>query len=493
MSDPIFGIGIERIDNEPRPATDAEMAIIGLVVVAPDADPAKVPLNDPIYGLSNDPAFITALGASGTVAKGLDIINAQLGEYQVAARVVLVRVEEGADEAETIANLVGSSALKTGMHALRKAGTKLGMIPRLVAVPGHTHQRETGVSTVTVSNGGSGYSSAPTVAFTGGSGTGAAGMAVLGTGANAGKVVGVTITDPGSGYTSAPTVAFTGGAGTGAAATAAIADLANLVCAELPSVLNPLVAHAVVSGPHSSLEAYNDWRETLNSTRLIPVETWAQAGSPASDIDGVYCALGIGVRRDHEKGGKPFHSWANQPVYGIAGPNRDIDFSLTDGATEGQMILENNGGIIVRGEAGVESAISSGGFVFIGTDNAGDDELWRFYNVTRGRDFIHLTFLKTLRTYLGRFNLTGQTIQAVLNTADGILRDLKADGHILDYKVTFERDQNSPENLRLGRFKLTFMAEEAPVLRYLGLRSARYRPALDTLLDDLLTNMDVAA
>ena len=157
------------------------------------------------------------------------------------------------------------------------------------------------------------------------------------------------------------------------------------------------------------------------------------------------------------------------------------------------MILENNGGIIVRGEAGVESAISSGGFVFIGTDNAGDDELWRFYNVTRGRDFIHLTFLKTLRTYLGRFNLTGQTIQAVLNTADGILRDLKADGHILDYKVTFERDQNSPENLRLGRFKLTFMAEEAPVLRYLGLRSARYRPALDTLLDDLLTNMDVAA
>lgn len=493
MTDPIFGIGIERIDTEPRPASNAEMAIIGLVVTAPDADPAKVPLNDPVFGYSTDTAFAQALGTTGTIAGQLDLINSQLGEFQVSARVVVVRVEEGADDDETLENLVGSYALKTGIHALLKAGSKLSVIPRLIGVPGFTYQRETGVSAVSVSNGGSGYSSVPTVAFTGGSGSGAAGTAVLGTGPNAGKVIGVTITDPGSGYTSAPTVAFSGGAGSGAAATAIIADLANPVCAALPAVLNPLVAHAAVSGPHSTREAYDDWRETLNSSRLIPIETWVKEGSPAADVDSVGAVLGVGVRRDHEKGGKPFHSWANQPIYGITGPNRPIDFSLTDGATEGQMILENNGGIIVRGEAGVESAISSGGFVFIGTDNAGDDELWRFYNVTRGRDYIHLTFLKTLRTYLGRFNLTGQAIQAVLNTVNGVLRDLKADGHILGYKLTFERDQNSPENLRLGRFKLTFMAEEAPVLRYLGLRSARYRPALDTLLDDLITNMDVAA
>ena len=74
------------------------------------------------------------------------------------------------------------------------------------------------VTGVTVTAGGSGYTSAPTVTFTGGGGTGAAGTAVL----TADAVTSVTITNAGTGYTSAPTVAFTGGAGTGAAGTSAV-------------------------------------------------------------------------------------------------------------------------------------------------------------------------------------------------------------------------------------------------------------------------------
>lgn len=67
-----------------------------------------------------------------------------------------------------------------------------------------------------VTAGGTGYTSAPTVGFTGGAGTGAAATAVL----TDGVVTSITITNAGTGYTSAPTIGFTGGAGTGAAATA---------------------------------------------------------------------------------------------------------------------------------------------------------------------------------------------------------------------------------------------------------------------------------
>lgn len=489
MSDPVFGIGIQRIDNEPRPASVADMAVIGLVGTAPDADADDFPLNDPVLIFSDDAAAVTALGETGSLAGQLELINAQLGEFQVAAKVVFVRVEEGEDDDETIENLVGNSGLKTGIHALRKAGPKLGVVPRLIAVPGFTHQRDTGVASIAVSNGGTSYETPPTVVFTGGGGTGAAGTAVL----TADAVTSITITNPGAGYTSAPTISFTGGGGDGAAATATINDLANPVCAALPAVLSAILGHAVVTGPHSTLQAYTDWREGLSSDRLIPVETWVKVGADADVLDSAGVVLGIGNRRDHEKGGLPFHSWANQPAYGIVGPSRDIEFSLTDGATEGQSILALNGGIIVRGEAGVETSIASGGFVFIGTDNAGEDDLWRFYNVTRGRDYIHILMLRTLRFYLGRFNLTGQTIQAVLNTMGGALRDLQASGALLGFKLGFERSQNSPEELRQGRFKVLFQAEEAPVLRYLGVRSARYRPALDTLLDDLLAQIDAAA
>jgi len=63
--------------------------------------------------------------------------------------------------------------------------------------------------------GGAKYTSVPTVAFSGGAGTGAAGTAIV----TDGRVTGVTITNAGSGYTSAPTIAFSGGGGSGAAGT----------------------------------------------------------------------------------------------------------------------------------------------------------------------------------------------------------------------------------------------------------------------------------
>lgn len=75
---------------------------------------------------------------------------------------------------------------------------------------------------VTMTNNGSGYTSAPTVQFTSSSGFGAAGIAVLGTGSNADKVVSVNITEDGQGYQSAPTIVFSGGGGSGATAVATL-------------------------------------------------------------------------------------------------------------------------------------------------------------------------------------------------------------------------------------------------------------------------------
>jgi phage tail sheath protein FI len=488
MSDPTFGISITRIDNEPRPAVYSDMSVVGIIGTAPDADTGVFPLNEPVFMYSDDATKYAGLGGDGTIPEALDLINAQLGEFQVAAKVVVVRVAEGAGVAGTITNIVGNSGLKTGIHAFVEAGPLLGLIPRLICAPGFTSQRDTGVTGIVVANAGSGYTTPPTVTITGGGGSGATATATVA----AGQITGFTITSPGEGYETAPTVTLSGGGGSGGAGAAAIADLANPVCAALPAVCAKLLAHAVVDGPATTEQDAINWRETISSSRLIPVDPAVKVfvGGVAVTRPLSPAVIGIAVRRDHEKQGRPFHSWANQPVKGIVGPSRPINFSLTDGATEGQRLLSNNIGVLLRGELGVETAIASGGFVYVGTDNAGEDDLWRFYNVTRGRDYVHLMFLRTLRFYLGRFNLTGQTIQAVLNTMGFALRDLKADGDILGYEIKFTRDQNSPEQLRQGRFTINFAAEEAPVLRYLGIQSARYRPALDALLDDLLAQVD---
>ena len=80
---------------------------------------------------------------------------------------------------------------------------------------------------IILDNGGSGYTSAPTISFTGGGGSGATAAAEIGGGA----VTKVYIQNPGTEYTSAPTVVFTGGAGSDAKATAIASEWADeMVC-----------------------------------------------------------------------------------------------------------------------------------------------------------------------------------------------------------------------------------------------------------------------
>lgn len=82
-----------------------------------------------------------------------------------------------------------------------------------------------------ITNGGQDYTSTPTVTFSGGGGTGAAGTAVVTTSTvvygsvttTLRQVTGITITNPGSGYTTAPAVTISGGGGTGATAEARLA------------------------------------------------------------------------------------------------------------------------------------------------------------------------------------------------------------------------------------------------------------------------------
>lgn len=69
------------------------------------------------------------------------------------------------------------------------------------------------VAKLTLKSGGAGYTSAPSVSFSGGGGTGATATASFSGGVN-----GITLNNAGSGYTSAPTVSITGGGGSGASA-----------------------------------------------------------------------------------------------------------------------------------------------------------------------------------------------------------------------------------------------------------------------------------
>jgi hypothetical protein len=81
---------------------------------------------------------------------------------------------------------------------------------------------ELGVSSITVTGGGAGSCTTPVVKFTGGGGNYASATATV----TAGVITAVTVNTPGNGYTTVPTISFTGTGCTGATATASLGVVA---------------------------------------------------------------------------------------------------------------------------------------------------------------------------------------------------------------------------------------------------------------------------
>lgn len=139
----LHGVEVIEIDAGPRPIQTVRSSVIGIVGTAPDADAAAFPLNEPVLvaGSRLEAAGLDTVGdGNGTLPGAMDGIFDQIG-----AVVIVVRVEEGADEAETLANVVGGvnavDGNLEGVHALVGAESVVGFAPRILIAPGFTHQR----------------------------------------------------------------------------------------------------------------------------------------------------------------------------------------------------------------------------------------------------------------------------------------------------------------------------------------------------------------
>ena len=432
------------------------------------------------------PRLIGAPGYTGLITNAVEALTLVNAGHDYTAPVVTF-TPAGATATAT----VGNAGVQAVAHAVLNAGA---------------------LANIVVDNGGQDYlDGAPIVTITGGGGTGATAHAVLNAngavdhiaidnagsgytslpgvviGAPApGEITGLTLTNPGS-YAPGTVVSVSitdsaGGVGTGAGATAALELLANPICAALPSICGSLLAHAIVGGPGTSKEAAIAWRGLLNSPRLIPQDDWeiVASGTRSAYIDGAARSLGLAVRTDFQHGGKPFFSWANTPVQGALGLKRVDSFSLLDGATDGQELLTAGIGITVRGDLS-DTSLDESGFIAVSVNNASSLATGNFYNKTRGRDFIDLTLLKTIRSLLGKQNITPHSVQAVLTAMTQIMVTMPSDG-VVGYAIGFNSSDNSVSGLRAGKFTVFDNSEEAAPICQITINRALDLPALTSEL-----------
>lgn len=127
------GVRVIEINEGVRPIRSISTAVVGMVCTASDADAAVFPLNTPVL-LTNVLAAVGSAGIEGTLASSLRAIADQTKPFTI-----VVRVEDGLDEAATTTNIIGGvvAGQYTGMQALLAAKARLGITPRILGVPGH--------------------------------------------------------------------------------------------------------------------------------------------------------------------------------------------------------------------------------------------------------------------------------------------------------------------------------------------------------------------
>lgn len=119
------------------------VAAVATTFLTGGADEA-FPLDTPVL-VAGSRKLAAKLGTAGTLPEAMDTIFDQAG-----AVVIVVRVAEGANDAETLANIIGGVNAGTdeyeGAHALLGAESKVGFPPRILIAPGFSHTRDGGLA-----------------------------------------------------------------------------------------------------------------------------------------------------------------------------------------------------------------------------------------------------------------------------------------------------------------------------------------------------------
>lgn len=135
----LHGIENVTVDDGSRPITTVRSSTIGIIGTAPNADPTLFPLNQPVL-IAGSRTLAAKLGLTGTLPDAIDSIFDQVG-----AVLVVIRVDIGATETNTVANILGGVDANTGhyegVHAFVAAENITGFVPKILIAPGFTHTR----------------------------------------------------------------------------------------------------------------------------------------------------------------------------------------------------------------------------------------------------------------------------------------------------------------------------------------------------------------
>lgn len=346
-------------------------AVIGLMATATDADIATFPMNKAVL-ITNPKAAIAKAGKLGTLAQALGHIS-----DQVTCPVVVVRVAEGADDAQTSANVIGGTSADgsyTGMQALLTAEAKLKVRPRILGVPGLDTKEVTTALAVVAQK---------------------------------------------------------------------LRAFAYASCADAASVTECLAYRENFSARELML-IWPDFSyfDTVTSTTVTALT--------------IAVALGLRAKLDQDIG---WHkTLSNVAVNNITGITQDVYFAFQQVGTDADLLNAK----------GVTTLIGRQGYRFWGSRTC-DEDTFIFESYTRTAQVLADSIAESL------FAVTDQPVSPILvrEVIDGINakgRQFVRDGQLLGFKAWFDPALNSTDEMKNGKFTISYQYTPVPPFEQIGLR-----------------------
>lgn len=364
------GITLTEISTGARNLTAVSTAIIGLVATASDADAVTFPLDRPAL-ITDVEAAIGDAGVNGTLAIALRAIADQTRPF-----IVVVRVAEGDDAAETASNVIGTTdanGQKTGMQALLAAQAQLGVKPKILGTPGlETQAITTALAVVAKKLRGFAYA----------------------------RAIGDTVA-------------------------AAVLYRANFSQRELMLLMPDFLA----------------WDVTASAN----ITSFAAAR-----------AMGLRALIDTDTG--PQKTLSNVPVQGVVGLTKYIHWDIEDQASEAGLLNAAHVTALIRTDSG---------YRFWGNRTCAEDPLFAFEGTVRVAQLLAGTIVSGMLWALDK-PLTPGLAKDIIETINGLGRQLKTGGVLLGFNAWFDDANNSTASLKASKLRIDYDYTVPPPLEDLG-------------------------
>lgn len=221
---------------------------------------------------------------------------------------------------------------------------------------------------------------------------------------------------------------------------------ANPVVAELIGIAERLRAVIIADGPDTTDAAAITYAGDFGSPRVYVVDPWVRVMNAAGQIvtePPSARVAGLIAKTDNDRGF--WWSPSNQPINGIVGTDRPVDFALGDANSRANLL----------NEADVATIIRQDGYRLWGNRTLSSDPKWAFLSVRRTADMLNDSLQRAHLWAVDR-NITKTYIEDVVEGVNAYIRSLVAQGALIGGRCWADPDLNTPANISQGKVYFNF-------------------------------------